>query len=145
MSFAISMSNEVRMKTICVIDDDATHQKLMNHHLSRMGFVVRSFFSGVELEDLPEDPFLIILDHQLTDDTHDGIHYLKKIKQKMPAVPVIYMTACTDKKIQEEAKRNGVSRFIEKDTVAIHSLRSTIDSLSHGPEKSGWMRKIWEW
>ncbi len=53
------------MKTIVIFDKDTAQQKDMNHHLSQLGFAVRSIFSVAEFETINEKPFMIILDEKM--------------------------------------------------------------------------------
>jgi DNA-binding NtrC family response regulator len=129
-------------KMICVIDDDIIFQKMMNHHLTSMGFMVRSIFSSNEIENLVEKPHAILLDHHMDDATKNGLVLLKKLKKKMPEVPVIYMTSDTDKKLKENALRLGVFDFITKSSASLVILRTALDRIADRGNEKNWIRRI---
>lgn len=129
---------------ICVIDDDVIFQKMMNHHLTSMGFMVRSIFSSNEIENLVEKPHAILLDHHMDDATLNGLVLLKKLKKKMPEVPVIYMTSDTDKKLKESALRMGVFDFITKSSASLVILRTALDRIADRGNERSWIRRIFK-
>lgn len=130
------------MKTVCIIDDDATFQKMMNQHLTSMGYVVQSIFSGLEVDALPERPYAILLDHHLDDEPENGLAILSKLRKKLPGVPIIYMTSERDTAIKDAALRQGVFDFIEKDPASLVRLRNALDQIAQRATKNSWIRKI---
>ena len=130
------------MKTVCVIDDDAAFQKMMNHHLTNMGFVVRSVFSGREMDHIQERPFAVLLDHFLEDDEEDGLGILQRLRRRHPGVPVIYMTSHADSKVKDAARQSGVFDFIEKNPASLVRLRSALDAIAIRQEKSSWLDRL---
>jgi DNA-binding NtrC family response regulator len=131
------------MKTIFIIDDDPSRQKLMNHHLTSMGFIVRSFFSGAEFDEVAEKPFLIILDHNVDGDPRSGLYHLKRIRRRMRSVPVIYMTNDIDREGESEAKKIGAFDLIPQDSASLIRIRTALDRLMTQPARSSWIKKIW--
>lgn len=129
-------------KIICVIDDDVAFQKMMTHHLSALGFAVRSLFSASEVDTLKERPHAILLDHYLDNEKTTGLHLLKKLKKKMPEVPVIYMTSETDRSVREAALKSGVFDFIGKGAASLVNLRTSLDRISQGAHKKNWFSRI---
>lgn len=115
---------------------------MMNHHLTSMGYVVQSIFSGHEVDALPERPYAILLDHNLADEKENGLVILGKLRKKMPGVPVIYMTSEKDRAIKDSALHKGVFDFIEKDPASLVRLRSAFDEIEHRATKSSWIKKI---
>jgi DNA-binding NtrC family response regulator len=130
------------MKTVCVIDDDAAFQKMMNHHLTNMGFVVRSIFSGREMDHIQEQPFAVLLDHFLEEEDDDGLGLLRKLKTRYPDVAVIYMTSHADARVRDAARKSGVFDFIEKNPASLVRLRSALDAIALRQEKSNWFTRI---
>jgi DNA-binding NtrC family response regulator len=128
-------------KVVCVIDDDSAFQKMMNQHLTSMGFIVRSFFSGRELEMINEKPFAILLDHYL-DGEENGLDILKKLKSKMPKVPVIYMTSDRSHELKNNARKSGVFEYIEKSPASLVHLRTALDRIATGAHEKNWFQKI---
>lgn len=128
-------------KVVCVIDDDSAFQKMMNQHLTSMGFVVRSFFSGRELEMINEKPFAILLDHYL-DDEENGLEILKRLKSKMPKVPIIYMTSDRTSELKSNARKSGAFEYIEKSPASLVHLRTAFDRIATGEHEKNWIQKI---
>lgn len=130
------------MKTIFIIDDDVARQKLMNHHLSTMGFKVRSFFSAAEFEEVSEKPFLIMIDQSVDGDPRSSLHLLKRIRKRMRSVPVIYLTNEADADSMMQAKKIGAFDFIPNDSAALIRIRTALDKLLMQPAKSSLWKKI---
>lgn len=130
------------MKTICVIDDDAVYQKMINQHLTALGYSVQSFFSGRDLEKLPRKPFAILLDHFLGEGEL-GIEVLAQIKRKFPGVPVVYMTDQTGEALRKEIMEAGAFEFIEKTPASFVLLRNALDRIVEKEEKS-WLSRVFK-
>jgi CheY-like chemotaxis protein len=131
------------MKTICVIDDDAVYQKMINQHLTALGYTVQSFFTGRDLEKLPKKPFAILLDHFLGEGEL-GIEVLAEIKKKFPTVPVIYMTDQTAEMLKAQVKAAGAFEFIEKSPASFVLLRNALDRLGESAESTSWLKRVFK-
>lgn len=131
------------MKTIFIIDDDPSRQKLMNHHLTGMGYIVRSFFSGSEFDDVSEKPFLIILDHNVDGDPRGGLYHLKRIRNRMRSVPVIYMTNEADSDGESQARKIGAFDLIPHDSASLIRIRTALDRLMSQPVTTSWVKRMW--
>lgn len=129
------------MKTIFILDGDFSQRNEMTTHLSSMGFVVRSFSTAAEFENVNEKPFMLILDETMENSDRFAMEFLKKVHKKMSQVPVVYMVNRADKKRIHDAKRAGAYDVIEKGPAAFVNLRTTLDRLETQPA-SNWFSRI---
>ena len=102
------------MKTILLIDDDASLLRVTEYNLSQAGFIVLAAASGHEgLEVFQQkNPDLVVTDVQLGD--MDGLDLLKEIKDEQPDVPVIVITAFGSIELAVRAMHLGAFTFIAK-------------------------------
>jgi two-component system, NtrC family, response regulator len=102
------------MKTILLIDDDASLLRVTEYNLSQAGFVVFAAASGHKGLELfrQKNPDLVVTDVQLGD--MDGLDLLKEIKEEQPDVPVIVMTAFGSIELAVRAMHLGAFTFIAK-------------------------------
>lgn len=107
-----------------------------------MGFDVRSVFNADELESLSERPFMIILDERMENQDRSSLMFLKKVHRKMSRVPVVYMVNRPDRKLINDAKKNGAYEVIEKNSAAFVNLRTTFDKFMNEPVKSNWFSRL---
>ena len=115
----------------------------MNHHLTNMGFIVRSFFSGAEFDEVSEKPFLIILDDNVDGNPRSGLYHLRSIRRRMRSVPVIYMTNEADSDGESQARKIGAFDLIRQDSASLIRIRTALDKLMTQPVSTSWMKKIW--
>lgn len=126
-------------KIVFIIDDDKMYLAMMKNHFSQMGgYQVQSYFEGEEaLKQLAvTDPFMIILDHHLTDPTKDGIYYLKQIKKLKPKIPTLYITSDSSPTIKKEVEKVGVKNVIIKSPSSLVQIRTAIDEIIEAKENS---------
>lgn len=77
---------------INIVEDNKDLGELLQTYLSREGWQVRLFNLGNEaIAAIPERPHLWVLDIMLPDT--DGFDVIKKIKEKTPEIPVIFISA----------------------------------------------------
>lgn len=102
------------MKTILLIDDDASLLRVTEYNLSQAGFVVLAAASGKKGLGLfrEKKPDVVVTDVQLGD--MDGLEVLKEIKEKQPDVPVIVITAFGSIELAVRAMHLGAFTFIAK-------------------------------
>ena len=102
------------MKTILLIDDDASLLRVTEYNLSQAGFTVLAAASGHEGLELfrKKTPDLVVTDVQLGD--RDGLDLLKEIKEEQPDVPVIIITAFGSIELAVRAMHLGAFTFIAK-------------------------------
>ena len=102
------------MKTILLIDDDASLLRVTEYNLSQAGFVVLAAATGGQgLEYFrKKKPDLVVTDVQLGD--IDGLEILAVIKKEQPDIPVIVMTAYGSIELAVRAMHQGAFTFIAK-------------------------------
>ena len=77
---------------VYILDDDRELNEILTTYLKKEDWEVRSFYSGEEvLKAIDDKPHIWILDIMLPDT--DGFYIIKKIREKTPNVPVIFISA----------------------------------------------------
>jgi CheY-like chemotaxis protein len=121
-------------KLIFFIDDDKMILNLLEYTFqSRQDYHVVCYKTGEEcLENLDQDPSLIVLDHVLADrdsDRLNGLETLKEIRKLKPQIPVVILTGQGDEELLSEFMENGADRYLTKDHFFIDSLIETIQQV----------------
>src|SRR5258706_6077296 len=132
-------------KLVLIIDDDPVYLKFMQSHFGLLkGFITEIYSTGeAALTKLASvNPFLVILDHQLSDPSKDGFFYLKEIRKRNSKIPVIYITADTSPSLKHRAEKFGVHGFIYKNEAFLVYLRTALDDLLRVPKKKNIFRKL---
>lgn len=119
------------MRPIFFIDDDKVILNLMEFTFqSRHDYNVVCFKTGEEcLENLDQNPRVIVLDHILAgvgENTLNGLETLKEIRKVNKEVPVVILTGQGDDALLTEFMENGANRYLTKDDYFIDSLVETI-------------------
>jgi two-component system, NtrC family, response regulator AtoC len=125
------------METIHIVDDDVSLCHFLAKVISEKGVHVVTSHSGREALDLLEkkEPDLILLDNKLPD--RKGLDLLADIKERLPKVPVIIMTAFGTTETAIEAMRLGAFDYILKP----FELDDMFDLLARGLEAHKLMNK----
>ncbi len=77
---------------IYLLDDDKELNSILTTYLLKEGWEVKSFFTGEEaIHAIGERPHIWLLDIMLPDT--DGFDVIKRIREKTPNVPVIFISA----------------------------------------------------
>ena len=102
---------------VVIVDDDVVNLKIAEHVLSKGSMRTTSIRSGRELIDFLEvnEPDLILLDINMPE--MDGFETLRRIRDKggnMSRIPVIFLTADDNKKIESEGFAMDAMDFIRK-------------------------------
>jgi DNA-binding response OmpR family regulator len=121
-------------KLIFFIDDDKMILNLLEYTFqSRQDYHVVCFRTGEEcLENLDQQPSLIVLDHILADrdsERLNGLDTLKEIRKVNQKVPVVILTGQGDETLLSEFMENGADRYLTKDHFFIDSLIETIQQV----------------
>ena len=101
--------------SIFIVEDDPWYGQILEYHLGlNPDFKITRFLSGEDcLKNLYLQPDLITVDFSLPDT--DGEKLYKKIKELIPEVPVIIISAQKDIKIAVNLLKMGVSDYLVKD------------------------------
>jgi len=101
-------------KNIWIVDDDKSIRWVLEKAFAKNGMTPRSFEDPIQiLAELDNDqPDVIISDIKMQ--KMDGILLLEKLKQRVPDVPVIIMTAYSDLDRAVSAFREGAYEYLPK-------------------------------
>ncbi len=122
------------MKPIWIVDDDQSSRFVLEKALMREGLPTRSFTHPREvLQALvsvtPEEmPQVLVSDIRMPGGS--GLDLLDKLKQQLPALPVIIMTAYSDLDSAVSAFQGGAFEYLPKPfdlTKAIELIRRAVD------------------
>ena len=121
-------------RPIFFIDDDTVILNLMEFTFqSRHDYEVVCFRTGEEcLENLDQNPRLIVLDHILAgagENKLNGLDTLKEIRKVNTDIPVVILTGQGDDSLLSEFMENGANRYLTKDDYFIDSLIETIQQM----------------
>ncbi len=106
------------MKPIWIVDDDQSIRFVLEKALLREGLPTRSFTSPREvlaaLESVTErdGPQILVSDIRMPGGS--GLELLEKVKQKLPGLPVIIMTAFSDLDSAVSAFQGGAFEYLPK-------------------------------
>jgi hypothetical protein len=109
-----------------IVEDEALIAEELRERLSRLGFTVIAAVSsgeeGVEIATR-ERPDLVLMDIRLSGDK-DGVQAAKEIRERVD-VPIVYLTAHSDRRTVERVNQTDHDGFILKPFVR-RELQSTI-------------------
>ena len=106
------------MKPIWIVDDDQSIRFVLEKALLREGLSTRSFTNPREVlaalatEDGTEGPQVLVSDIRMPGGS--GLDLLTQVKQQLPALPVIIMTAFSDLDSAVSAFQNGAFEYLPK-------------------------------
>ena len=102
------------MKSIWVVDDDHSIRFVLEKALSREGLPVRTFSNARDLLAALEDDSPVVLVSDIRMPGGSGLDLLAKVKQKLPNLPVIIMTAYSDLDSAVSAFQGGAFEYLPK-------------------------------
>ncbi|MET0520334.1 MAG: nitrogen regulation protein NR(I) [Burkholderiaceae bacterium] len=102
------------MKSIWIVDDDHSIRFVLEKALAREGLPVRSFSNARDLlSALDEDtPQVLVSDIRMPGGS--GLELLSKVKERLPGLPVIIMTAYSDLDSAVAAFQGGAFEYLPK-------------------------------
>jgi DNA-binding response OmpR family regulator len=100
--------------TVLVIEDNADHAELISWTVRKLGFQAKvATTAGDALSRFGHGKWnAVVMDYSLPDE--DGLHLLPRLRQRDAVVPIIMVTAHTDRFIAEKARTLGITGFIVK-------------------------------
>ncbi|HMM86397.1 nitrogen regulation protein NR(I) [Azohydromonas sp.] len=118
------------MKPIWIVDDDQSIRFVLERALAREQFAVRSFSSGHDvLAALDTDePQVLVSDIRMPGGS--GIDLLAKVRARLPALPVIIITAYGDLDSAVSAFQGGAFEYLPKPfdvTKAVELIRRAVE------------------
>ena len=117
---------EVKKPKLMVVDNEIDICNFVKSFFEIRGFKVATALNGDDaMAQLPkEKPSVVILDIMMRTD-QEGLEFLPKIKQALPSVKVLMVTAVEDEKSIQTAKQLGADDYITKPLV-LEYLESTV-------------------
>ena len=114
---------------IYVVDDDPFYLATYDKHLRAQGYSnITCFLSGNDfLQQLTDEPDIVILDHDLGDMT--GLDVLKEIKRFNSNIFVIFASARQQPEIAAASLKAGAFDYIMKDDNVLDHITSTLGKL----------------
>ncbi len=127
------------MKPVWIIDDDKSIRWVIEKSLSREGIAYKSFTSAQDgldaLADDDETPQVVISDIRMPGAS--GLDFMQVLRAKLPATPIIIMTAYSDLESAVAAFQGGAFEYLPKPFDVDHAvelIRRAIDeSLREAP------------
>ncbi len=128
-------SDLVKSLSVLFVDDDADVRDGMSHFLSRRVAIVNTAKNGVEGRDLVknQNPDLVISDIRM--DGMDGLAMCREIRETMPDLPMIFISAHNESDILLSSIDLGITKFIVK-PVDTNVLMDTINSVARSLERT---------
>ncbi len=136
------MAEGVKRARVLLLDDDPQDRLLTVRSLSKevgdLDIVEVTDQAGFD-EALGElSGFnLVITDYQLK--WTDGLHVLRRVKERDPELPVVMFTATGSEEIAVEAMKNGLDDYILKSPKHFMRLAATVRSILHRREREAEM------
>ena len=127
------------MKPIWIVDDDRSIRWVLEKALARDGLEFKSFASAKEvLDELSVSaPQVVVSDIRMPGDS--GLDLLQELKKRLPAVPVIIMTAYSDLDSAVSAFQGGAFEYLPKPfdiDHAIELIRRAVDESLRQSDKA---------
>jgi two-component system nitrogen regulation response regulator GlnG len=122
------------MKPVWIIDDDKSIRWVIEKALTREGIEYKSFAAANEgLDALDDDePQVVISDIRMPGAS--GLDFMQKLKTRLPATPVIIMTAYSDLESAVAAFQGGAFEYLPKPfdiDHAVELIRRAMDEARH--------------
>jgi DNA-binding NtrC family response regulator len=101
-------------KQILLVDDDQDFQWAMGNVLQAAGYGVTYAKNGDEAFDVLEKhlPDLVLLDYRMPG--RDGLQVAHELKERIPAIPILMITAYAEIKSAVEAIKMGICDYVTK-------------------------------
>lgn len=118
----------VFVKKLLIVDDQQGIRLLLNEVFKREGYETFLAANGIEALDIAEriKPDGVLLDMKIPG--MDGIEILKRLKSKMPEVPVVMMTAYGELDLIQEAMKLGAAHYFTK-PFDIYEVRDAVNAM----------------
>ena len=114
------------MKPVWIIDDDKSIRWVIEKALSREGIAYQSFVSAqdgldtLDVDDPAGTPQMVISDIRMPGAS--GLDFMRALKAKLPATPIIIMTAYSDLESAVAAFQGGAYEYLPKPFDVDHAV-----------------------
>ena len=116
------------MKTLLIVDDQKGIRLLLEEIFQREGYQTRLAANGLTaLQEVEREvPNCVLLDMNMPG--IDGMEVLKRLRSGWPGIPVIMMTAYSDKEMIERAVELGAKKVVVK-PFDIYEIREAVNQV----------------
>jgi DNA-binding NarL/FixJ family response regulator len=112
------------------LDDDIAFLEIIDTFYKEEGVNISTFCSWASLLlHLDENPDLIVLDYIFPDGHPNGADIVSSLKEKLPTVPIIILSAQQNPKVIHQLFDAGIEDYIVKDASFYHELSQSISRL----------------
>ena len=120
------------MKPVWVIDDDRSIRWVFEKALTREGIPHKTFATAQEALDALEqgEPQVLVSDIRMPGAS--GLELLQSVRQRVPGVPIIIMTAYSDLESAVAAFQGGPSEYLPKPFKVDDLLKKVRELLGKG-------------
>jgi two-component system nitrogen regulation response regulator GlnG len=120
------------MNPVWIIDDDRSIRWVFEKALAREGIAYRTFGSALEALDRvsQESPQVVVSDIRMPG--LSGLEFMQQLKAKLPATPVIIMTAYSDLESAVSAFQGGAFEYLPKPFDVDHAIELVRRAMDEG-------------
>ena len=124
------------MRPVWIIDDDKSIRWVIEKSLTREGITHRSFALAQDALDALDDsaPQAVICDIRMPGVS--GLEFMRQLKAKLPATPIIIMTAYSDLESAVSAFQGGAFEYLPKPFDVDHAVELIRRALDEAVRKS---------
>ncbi len=118
-----------------LVDDDPVFSEMFRDHFEKHeNLLVFRFKNGEEcLRHLKQNPDVVVLDYYLNSkdkESSDGLKILKQIKEIIPSMPVIILSASRDFKNISQTLQSGAIYYVTKEQSSFDQVETVISNLT---------------
>lgn len=114
---------------VFIVEDNDMYAEAMKQALQNEGYDLQVFHSGQAfLNELHQDPEIVILDHSLPDIT--GLELLKQTLAAVPGAMAIVVSGQEEVSVVVEAYQHGARHYIIKNEKALIELKNAVKNLA---------------
>jgi two-component system, OmpR family, response regulator len=119
-----------------LVDDDPVYLKLLEiEFIQYSGYTIETYATGeICLENLPNNPDVIILDYYLdgiVKDAMNGIQTLDRIKAYNPDIPVVMLSSQDNIEVAVNCMHHKAFDYVVKSETAFVRLQKAIATILH--------------
>jgi len=120
---------------VAIVDDEAQMREMLKDFIEQKypAAEISIYTSGEDaLDKIYEEPGMIILDYHLDSkdsEAMNGVQILKKLKDRYPDVPVIFVSGQEKAEIAANTMRYGAYDYIVKNENAFHRLEIVVKNI----------------
>jgi FixJ family two-component response regulator len=125
------MSSQQRSRVIVIVDDDRSVQIALQDLIESEGLSTLCFSSAEQFLDSGAQRKAACLITDIRMPGMSGLELQTKLKAELCTIPIIFITAHGDSKIQTQAMRDGAVKFLAKpfdNTVLLEAVHAALEN-----------------